>query len=104
MRRALILVPVFSLLCTAAYAAAAMEGGSLTDRYQRALRELEANRLSESQTKAERDRLANEAQTLQTRLIANAAKVQELEAAYESSQEELAGLSEKERALLADLD
>jgi septal ring factor EnvC (AmiA/AmiB activator) len=104
MRRALILIPAFFVLGSAAYAAAATEGGSLADRYQRALRELEANRLNESQTKAERDRLASEAQNLQARLIANAAKVQELEAAYESSQEELAGLSAKERALLADLD
>jgi len=103
MRRAVILIPVFSLLCSAAYAAAA-DGGTLTERYARALRELEANRLNESQTKAERDRLASEAQNLQARLISNAAKVQELEAAYEMSQEELARLSEKERALLADLN
>jgi murein hydrolase activator len=104
MKRALILVPVFSLLCSAAYAAAATDGGTLTERYARALRELEANRLNESQTKAERDRLAGEAQNLQGRLIANAAKVQELEAAYEMSQEELTRLSDKERALLAALD
>jgi septal ring factor EnvC (AmiA/AmiB activator) len=83
---------------------AAGEGGSLADRYQRALRDLEANRLNESQTKAERDRLAGEAQDLQTRLIANAAQVQELEAAYEVTQGELSDLSAKERVLLSDLD
>jgi septal ring factor EnvC (AmiA/AmiB activator) len=94
-----------SLLCAVSSAAfAASEGGSLADRYQRALRELEVNRLNENQTKAERDRLAGEAQNLQTRLIANAAKVQELEAAYESTQGELKELSAKERVLLSDLD
>ena len=93
------------LLCAASSLAfAAGEGGSLADRYQRALRELEANRVNENQTKAERDRLASEAQNLQTRLVANAAKVQELEAAYESTQGELADLSAKERVLLNDLD
>jgi murein hydrolase activator len=94
-----------SLLCAVSSVAfAAGEGGSLADRYQRALRELEANRLNESQTKAERDRLANEAQSLQTRLVANAAKVQELEAAYEVTQGELSDLSAKERVLLSDLE
>ena len=94
-----------SLLCALSSAAfAAGEGGSLSERYQRALRDLEANRLNETQTKAERDRLASEAQSLQARLISNAAKVQELEAAYETTQGELANLSAKERVLLADLE
>ena len=100
-RRGALLVPLLCVLSSAAFAASA--GGSLAERYSRALRELEANRLNESQTKAERDRLASEAQNLQTRLIANAAKVQELEAAYESTQDELATLSAKERVLLSDL-
>ena len=78
--------------------------GTLTDRYQRALRDLETNRLNETQTRAERDRLATEAQSLQTRLIANASKVQDLEAAYAATQNELARLGENERVLLADLD
>ena len=96
---------VVSLLCAVSSAAfAASEGGTLADRYQRALRELETNRLNESQTKAERDRLASEAQNLQARLIANAAKVQELETAYETTQSELATLTAKERVLLADLE
>ena len=96
---------VVSLLCVLSSAAfPASEGGTLADRYQRALRELEANRQKESQTKAERDRLASEAQDLQTRLIANAAKVQELETAYETTQAELVTLTAKERVLLADLE
>ena len=102
MRRITVLIPLLCVLSSAALAASA--GGSLAERYARALRELEANRLSESQTQAERDRLADEAQSLQARLIANAAKVQELEAAYESSQEALVSLGEKERVLLADLN
>jgi len=97
-----IAIPALCVLASAAYAAS--ESGTLADRYQRALRELEANRFSESQTRAERDRLAGEARSLQARLIANASKVQELETAYASTQDDLARLGEKERALLADLD
>ena len=102
MKRATLLIPLFCVLSSAGVAASA--SGSLTERYAKALRELEANRLNENQTKAERDRLAGEAQSLQARLIANAAKVQELEAASEMTEEELAALSEKERVLLADLN
>jgi septal ring factor EnvC (AmiA/AmiB activator) len=101
-RRGAILIPLLCVLSSAAFATSA--GGTLAERYARALRELEANRLNESQTKAERDRLAAEAQSLQARLIANAAKVQELEAAYETSQQELVRLGENERVLLADLN
>jgi murein hydrolase activator len=97
-----VVIPVFCVVSSVAYAAS--ESGTLADRYARALRELEANRLNESQTRAERDRLAGEAQSLQTRLIANASKVQELEAAYASTQDELARLGENERVLLADLN
>ena len=102
MRLSAILIPVLCVASSAAYAASA--SGTLADRYARALHELEANRLSESQTRAERDRLAGEAQSLQARLIANASKVQELETAYASTQDDLARLGENERALLADLD
>jgi len=101
-RKGSILIPLLCVLSSAAFAASA--GGTLSERYQRALRDLDANRLNESQTKAERDRLASEAQTLQTRLIANAAKVQDLEAAYETTQQDLMRLGDKERVLLADLD
>ncbi|MET0604882.1 MAG: peptidoglycan DD-metalloendopeptidase family protein [Beijerinckiaceae bacterium] len=60
--------------------------------------------MNETQTRAERDRLAKEAQDLQAKLIANAAKVQELEVAYEATQTELDRLSANERRLLADLE
>ncbi len=102
MRLRSFLIPALCVLSSAAYAASA--SGTLADRYQRALRELEVNRLNESQTRAERDRLAGEAQRLQARLIANASKVQELETAYASTQDELASLGEKERVLLVDLN
>jgi septal ring factor EnvC (AmiA/AmiB activator) len=101
-RQRALLISVFCILSSAAFAATA--GGTLAERYQRALRDLDANRLNETQTKAERDRLAAEAQDLQTRLIANAAKVQDLELAFESTQKDLESLGEKENALLADLN
>ena len=97
-----VLVSAFCVLASAAYAAST--SGSLSERYDRALRELETNRLNETQTRAERDRLAKEAQDLQARLIANASKVQELEIAYEATGNELDRLGGRERALLADLD
>ena len=97
-----VLIPALCVISSASFAASA--SGTLTERYERALRELEANRLNETQTRAERDRLAKEAQDLQAKLIANAAKVQELEVAYEATQTELDRLSANERRLLADLE
>jgi len=104
MKRA-ILIPALCLLCSAAAAAPQQTGAGapLADRYERALKDLQENRLSENQTRAERDRLASEAQSLQTRLIADAAKVQQLEVASAATQQELAQLSETERTLLAEL-
>ena len=78
------------------------QGGTLAERYQRAKEALEAQRSSEDKTRAERDRLAAEAQDLQTRLIANAAKVQELEADYDATEDELARLNGTMRTLEAD--
>ena len=102
MRLRTVLIPALCVLSSAAFAAST--SGTLAERYERALRELETNRLNETETRAERDRLAKEAQDLQARLIANASKVQELEIAYEASQDELDRLSGRERVLLADLD
>ena len=102
MRRELALIPAFCVLWSVVYAASAED--TLADRYARALRELDANRATENITRAERDRLASEAESVQARLIANASKIQELEAAFASTEEELAALSERERKLLADLD
>src|SRR3977135_395814 len=98
-----ILIPAFCCLLTSVSAAAPQQPGGLTDRYERALKDLQDNRLSENQTRAERDRLASEAQNLQSRLIADAAKVQRLELASAATQQELARLSETERTLLAEL-
>ncbi len=97
-----VLVLALCVLASASFAAST--SGTLSERYERALRELETNRLNETETRAERDRLAKEAQDLQARLIANASKVQELEIAYEATENELNRLSGRERALLADLD
>jgi murein hydrolase activator len=102
MRRALLFVSALSLSSSGAFSAE--DGGSLAERYGRALKQLEASQESENATEAERDRLAGEARSLQESLISNAAKVQELEASYEASQQELARLGEDERMLLADLD
>jgi murein hydrolase activator len=97
------LFPVLCLLYSPGHTATAAQG-SLVDRYTRALQELDATRATEGEARAERDRLAGEVQSLQSRLIENAAKVQELEAIYAMTQADLATLGEKERALLADLN
>ena len=104
----LILIPVFCILFSddAAYAASASQsapGGTLAERYARAVKDLEANRQSEDATRAERDRLAGEVQTLQQRLIADAAKVQELEVASASTQKEISRLDETQKGLLDEL-
>jgi septal ring factor EnvC (AmiA/AmiB activator) len=87
----------------AANPAPAPPGGSLADRYQNAAKALREQRATEDQTRAERDRLAAEAKALQDRLIANAAKVQALEAAYARTEGELAKLNGSKAALEADL-
>jgi septal ring factor EnvC (AmiA/AmiB activator) len=91
-------------VCFLSCASALAADESLADRYARALKELEANRAQENETRAERDRLAGEAQNLQARLVANANKVQELEAAHAATQQELAVLRGRERVLLAEFD
>src|SRR5262249_37417947 len=63
---------------------------------------LQTQEASESETRAERDKLAAEAQSLQQRLIDNAAKVQELEAAYADTQAQLVKLNEGKSALESD--
>ena len=78
-------------------------GGTLAERYSRAQNVLQAQRLNEDKTRAERDRLETEARDLQERLIANAARVQELEAANEASAAELARLNGTIDSLQADL-
>ena len=78
-------------------------GGTLAERYKRALETLEDTRQHEDKTREERDRLAAEADALQQKLVDTAAKVQGLEAAYAQTQAELDGLNEKVRALESNL-
>ena len=103
------LLPFFSgcLLCSVAFAATQTKngvvGGTLAERYNRAQTALQEQRSNEEKTRAERDRLAAEAKDLQERLIANAAKVQELEGSYADTQAELASLNSKISVLETDL-
>ena len=107
MRRALLL-PAAALLCSAALAApkpgTGVAGRTLAERYQQAQQALADQRNSEEKTRAERDRLAEETKDLQDRLIANAAKVQELEAAYEGTEGDLARLNQSIEKIEADLN
>jgi septal ring factor EnvC (AmiA/AmiB activator) len=84
-------------------AAAPLEAGSLAERYEAARRALDQVRANEAETRATRDRLAGEAETLRERLVANAARVQDLEAAAAVTTAEIARLKEEEAALDADL-
>ena len=63
----------------------------------------QTHQASENASRAERDRLAGEAKDLQQRLIDNAAKVQDLEAAYAQSEAELDKLNQTAAALQNDL-
>jgi murein hydrolase activator len=107
MRRALLL-PAAALLCSSAFAASiprsGVAGHTLAERYQQAQQALTNQRNNEEKTRAERDRLAAEAKVLQDRLIANAAKVQELEAAYDGTQADLTRLNQTIKNIEADLN
>ena len=85
-------------------AAAPDQGGTLAERYEGARATLERERANEAQIRETRDQLAGEAQTLQQRLISNAERVQELEAAYGATAEEIAVLTEREKELSAQFD
>jgi septal ring factor EnvC (AmiA/AmiB activator) len=105
MRRALLL-PAAALLCSSAFAATKPQTGAghtLAERYQQAQQALTDQRNSEEKTRADRDRLAAETKELQDRLIANATKVQELEAAYEGTQTDLTRLNRTIKSIEADL-
>jgi septal ring factor EnvC (AmiA/AmiB activator) len=105
---------LFALMISAAFlsvsleaapqrAASASAGGTLAERYSRAQKDFEEQRDNEDKTRAERDAIAAESRSLQDRLIANASKVQELEAAVESSADELQRLNETVRNIQSDL-
>lgn len=78
---------------------AAAPGAALAERYSAARKALEEQRATENKTQEERDRLAFDAASLQQKLVANAARVQELEEAQISTAAELTRL----RATEADL-
>lgn len=78
-------------------------GGTLDQRYERARRALDAQRASEEEARAAHEVLAREAEALRQKLVANAARVQQLEAAFAETEEEIAGLDRKERELSASL-
>jgi murein hydrolase activator len=78
-------------------------GGTLAERYSRAQKAFEEQRGNEDKTRAERDSLVEEARNLQERLIANASRVQELEAASELTAGELERLNGTMRTLQGDL-
>jgi septal ring factor EnvC (AmiA/AmiB activator) len=107
MRRALLL-PAAALLCSSAYAASiprsGVAGHTLAERYQQAQQALTNQRNNEEKTRSERDRLAAEAKVLQERLIANATKVQELEAAYDGTQADLTRLNQTIKTIEAELN
>jgi septal ring factor EnvC (AmiA/AmiB activator) len=97
-----LLIPILCVLVSAA-AAQGPEGGNLDERYERARRELEQRQVEERASRAARDRLAGETETLRARLVANATRVQELEAAAAETAGEIARLKEEEAAIEADL-
>jgi septal ring factor EnvC (AmiA/AmiB activator) len=97
-----ILVPLFAFLIFSA--AAPDQGGTLTERYERARLFLEQERSAEAQLRQTRDQLAREAQTLQERLVANAQRVQELEIAFNATSQEIAVLSAREEILATQFD
>jgi septal ring factor EnvC (AmiA/AmiB activator) len=77
-------------------------GGSIAERYERARKALEEGRAAEDKTRGERDRIVGEAQSLQQKLIENAARVQTLEADSATIQKQLDALEVKAAALQAD--
>ena len=96
------LVPLFALLIFSA--AAPDQGGTLAERYERARSILEQERAAEEQLRQTRDQLAEEAQTLQERLVANAQRVQELEVAFNTTSDEIAVLAAREEELSVQFD
>ncbi len=96
MQRPVFLIPVFCILLSAQ---APAPGGTLAERYQRALEAIEQNQVNETKTRAERDRLQAEAKDLQDRLVETASKVQQLESASSETESQLAMLNQSVREL-----
>ena len=105
MKRVLIFaLCVLASAVQAAPAPRAAPGGTLNQRYERARQSLEEQRATEDETRAAHDLLAHEAEDLRQRLVANAARVQELEAAFAKTEMEIAGLRTRETELAGSLD
>jgi septal ring factor EnvC (AmiA/AmiB activator) len=94
------LAAIFLLAASVSFAAPKpVQGGSIAERYEHARHELEDSRAVEAQTQAEHDRLAREAEELRASLIANAARVQTLEASLTEAETVLNRLAVQMRAL-----
>jgi septal ring factor EnvC (AmiA/AmiB activator) len=100
MKRSSAPILIFTLVSSGAFA----QGGSLADRYQRSLQQLDATRATEAVTRATRDRINEDAKDLQSRLVANAAKVREIDAALVQTERDLDMLNETLGGLQSDLD
>jgi septal ring factor EnvC (AmiA/AmiB activator) len=74
-------------------------GGSIAQRYERARAKLEEQRAKEDTQRQATDKLRNEAESLRQRLIANAARVQELETKLADTEHKLTQLSAQEKDL-----
>lgn len=99
-------VIAFLVFASPAFAQATKQAvkGTLTERYEQARHTLEANRNAEAKTEAERNRLKREAEDLQARLVANAARVQELEQDLSDTEAEIARLDAQAREIQEGLE
>jgi len=107
-RRALAAVLLAAALVSVARAQEAGEeppsatsSGAVEERYGAARRALEERRAAEASAKIERDRLANEAQSLRIRLIATAERVQTLEVELEDIASKLVTMENDDKRLSA---
>lgn len=90
--------------CAAATPLSAAPADSLALRYRDQLKALEDNRLNEDRTRAEGERARKDALTLREQLIANAEKIQVIEAALAETEADLPELNLKLSALEADFE
>ncbi len=98
-RPVLILALIFVAAASFSFAAPQQQGGTIAERYERARHALEEHQAAEAQTRAEHDRLAREAEDLRTKLIANATRVQMLEAELADTEAQLARLKAQAQML-----
>lgn len=82
-------------LCLFAAPLSAAPADSLASRYRESLKALAENRASEEKTRVDHDRAVAAAQNLREQLIANAAKIQEIETALAATEAALPELNKK---------